>query len=192
MNNNKTYEELKLIDKNGDYRGNVVIPAGIKFPARYLQESISDLYGLYGKQTTDIDGLKYDFEYDEELIIEEKQNGAFEKFFDVESPQYKVLERKYLKHGDVSVAVIKKDELKVREILIFFSNGHYAHLKVREADGVSHEGTIKTIMNLWKFELMKKKKLELLSFKDTLKQEFRKLDLTVLHTDGAFKLAYTL
>lgn len=187
-----THEELKLIDKNGTYKGNVVIPVGIKFPARYLQESISDLHGLYGSQTTDIDGLKYDFEHDEELIIEEKQNGAFEKFFEVESPQYKVLERKYLKHGDVSVAVVKKDELKVREMLIFFSNGHYAHLKIREADGISHEETIRTIISLWKFELMKKKKLELLNFKDTMSQEFRKLELTVLHTDGKFKLAYTL
>lgn len=186
---NKAY---KITTLDGDYVGQVLVPNEIRHVARYLQEGSSNKQGLYGKATTDIDGLKYDFEYDEELIIEEKQGTAFEKFFQDKNRQYKVLERKYLKHGDVSVAVIKKEEFKVREVIIFFSSGKYAHLKVREAEGIPHEQTIRTIMSLWKYELMEEKKLELLPFQETLKEANRKHELEVIEHNGSFKIAYSI
>lgn len=187
--NNNKYITYNLTLEEGHKVGEIKVPVGINFSARYLQEKVLDT-NIYGV-ATDIDGLIYDFNYDEELIIEEKQRGAFEDFLEKKNRQYKILERKYLKHGDVSVAIVKKNEDVVEEILLFFSSGKYAHIKLRKAIGISNAEIVKATLNLWKMELMNKK-LERKPFQELLKDTSRKLNVEIFEHENEFKIAYSL
>lgn len=183
----------KLIElmENGKKIGSVGLSNNVEYPATFISEALSN-FDFYGVRTTDIDGLKYDFQTGEELIIEEKLLNKFDDFMKGNNEQYKVLEAKYLKHDDTSIAIVRKNGQIMTEVIIFFSSGNYAHLKVRDFVGIDLEQTTKTLFSLWNFEKLEKKK-PLKSFKETLADPNRKLDVEIQQeTSGKLKLAYTL